>query len=136
MSKQNTKDLVTRAYGLAQDLSALDEFLHAVAGGPPLLYRHEADAAQRLHRQICDSLVLARRIHLWSAFRSRTLMAWNGSGFDQIDTSAYTFDWAAKCLRSIEHFFRVNRRDIMTLQKAARRVNAAAYSEQSGRRTG
>ena len=135
MPAQNPETLTDRAYRLAQDLSALDDFLHAVAGGPPLLYWQEADAAQRLHRKICNALVLARRIHLWSAFRPRVLMVWNGSGLDEVDTSAYTVDWATHSLGSIERLFHVNRREVKTLRKAARRVNAAASSDQSGRRT-
>ncbi len=135
MTTQSTDTLVNRAYGLAEELSALDDFLHAMTGGPPLLYREEADAAQRLHRQICESLVLARRIHLWSALRPRTLMAWNGSGFDEIDTSAYTVEWAAKYLGSIEHFLHVNRRDLKTIRKAVFRLHAAISSSQMGRRT-
>ena len=135
MPAQNPETLTDRAYRLAQDLSALDDFLHAVAGGPPLLYWQEADAAQRLHRKICNALVLARRIHLWSAFRPRVLMVWNGSGLDEVDTSAYTVDWATQSLGSIERLFHVNRREVKTLRKAARRVNAAASSDQSGRRT-
>ena len=135
MTRQNPETLTNRAYRLVQDLSALDDFLHAVAGGPPLLFRQEADAAQRLHRKICDALVLARRIYLWSTFRPRVLMVWNGSGLDEVDTTAYTVVWAAQSLGSIERLFHVNRRDVKTLRKASRRVNAAAYSEQSGRRT-
>ena len=135
MSVQNPETLTDRAYRLAQDLSVLDDFLHAVAGGPPLLYRREVDAAQRLHRKICESLVLARRIHLWSTFRPRVLMAWTGSGLDEVDTSGYTDDWATQSLGSIERLFHVNRREVRTLRKAARRVNAAASSDQATRRT-
>jgi len=135
MTTQNPETLSDRAHRLAQDLSALDDFLHAVAGGPPLLFRQEAEAAQRLHRKICNALVLARRIHLWSTFRPRVLMAWNGNGLDEVDTTAYTVDWAAESLGSIEDLFHVNRREVKMLRKAARRVNAAASSDQSGRRT-
>ena len=135
MTTQNPETLTDRAHYLSLDLSALDDFLHAVAGEPPLLYRQEADAAQRLHRQICSALDLARRIDLWLTFRPRVLMKWNGRGFDEIDTSGCTVEWAARSLSSIERFLRVNRREVKTLRKAARRVNAAASSDQSGRRT-
>ena len=135
MTTQNPETLTDRAHCLSLDLSALDDFLHAVAGEPPLLYRQEADAAQRLHRQICSALDLARRIDLWLTFRPRVLMKWNGRGFDEIDTSGCTVEWAARSLSSIERFLRVNRREVKTLRKAARRVNAAASSDQSGHRT-
>jgi hypothetical protein len=62
-------------------------------------------------------------------------MAWNGNGLDEVDTTAYTVDWAAESLGSIEDLFHVNRREVKMLRKAARRVNAAASSDQSGRRT-
>ncbi len=135
MTTQNADTLTKRSYDLAQDLAALDDFLHAVVGGPLSLYLQEAEAAKRVHRKICKSAVLASRIHLWSAFRPQFLMAWDGKTFNVVDTSAYTVDWAAKCLGSIEHFFHVHRRDLKTLRKAARRVAAASSSDQMGRRT-
>lgn len=135
MTTQHTEMLTKRAYGLAQDLAVLDDFLHAVVGGPPSLYLHEVKAAKQVHRKICESLVLASRIHLWSAFRPQFLMAWDGKTFSEVDTSAYTVDWAAKCLGSIERFLNAHRRDLKTLRKAARRVGAARSSDQMGRRT-
>jgi hypothetical protein len=135
MTTQNSETLVNRAYGLVEDLSPLDDFLHDMLEAPLLLHRQEAEAAQRIFRRICDSLVLVCRIHLWLTFRPRALMAWNGSGLDEIDTSAYTVDWAAKYLGALEDFLRVHRRDLKTLRKAARRVAAASSSDQMGRRT-
>lgn len=135
MSTQNTKELVTRAYGLAQDLSALDEFLHAMSEAPRLLHRQEAEAAQRLHSQICESLDHVRQIHLWLTFRPQALMGWNGSGLHEIDISAFSVDRVATYLGALEDFLRANRRDIKTLRKAARRVVAASSSDQMDRRT-
>jgi hypothetical protein len=133
MTTQNTETLVNRAYGLAEELSAVNDFLYAVAGEPPVLYREEVEAAHRVHRQICESLNLARRIHLWLAFRPQAMMVWNGTGLDEIDTSAYTVDWAAKSLGSIEHF--LNRKDLKTIRTAVFRLHAAISSSQMGRRT-
>jgi hypothetical protein len=62
-------------------------------------------------------------------------MVWNGSGLDEVDTSAYTVDWATQSLGLIERLFHVNRREVKTLRKAARRVNTAASSDQAIRRT-
>ena len=134
MPAQHPETLTDQAYRVAQDLAVLDDFLHAVAGGPPVLYRPEVDAAHLLHRQICDSLVQARRIHLWSTFHPRMLMAWNGSGFDEIDTSGYTVAWATQSLRTIERLFKVHRREVRLLREATRRVTAAAFSDHLDRR--
>ena len=135
MTTQNTEALLTRASGLEHELSAYDDFLHAMLEAPRLLLRKEAEAAQRIHRQICESLVLVRRIHLWLTFRPRALMAWNGSGLHEIDISAYTVDGVAKYLGTLEHFLRVNRRDIKTIRKAVFRLDAAISSSQKHRRT-
>lgn len=135
MTTQNTETLLTRASGLEHDLSAYDDFLHAMLEAPRLLHRQEAEAAQRLHRQICESLDHVRQIHLWLTFRPRALMGWNGSGLHEIDISAFSVDRVATYLGALEDFLRANRRDVETIRKAVFRLDAAISSSQMGRRT-
>jgi hypothetical protein len=135
MTTQNTEALLIRASGLEHELSAYDDFLHAMVEAPRLLHRQEAEAAQRLHRQICEPLVHVRRIHLWLTFRPRALMAWNGSGLHEIDISAFSVDRVAKYLGALEDLLRANRRDIKTIRKAIFRLDAAISRSGMGRRT-
>ena len=131
MTTENLKLIENRARNLALELSELDDFLHALAVDPGVLGRREAAAALRVHRQICDSVVIANRALIWAGFGTR-MLAWDGNEVREIDTSGYSVSWATGVLQSIENLFVEHRRDLRTLRKVARRVLKQKPDGQTG----
>ncbi len=130
MTANSLEMVASHAHELTQELSELDNLLHAAAASPTIFNRKEAAAALKVHRQICDSLVIANRIMIWSSFSS-PMFAWDGELMRKIDTSAYSIGWATRTLDSIEGLFTTYRRELRTIRKVARRVAKHQSGEQA-----